>query len=83
MVVTANVLRRSKVTMKTDNDELLLTPKQAAELLGVSLSWLAKSRLRGDGIPYTKLGRSIRYTLGAIRTFLKLNTRLSTSDYPR
>jgi hypothetical protein len=28
---------------------LLLTPKEASKLLKVSLSWLAKARMRGDG----------------------------------
>jgi hypothetical protein len=40
----------------------LLTPKEAAELLKVSLSWLAKARMRGDGPPFIKIGRSIRYS---------------------
>ena len=46
--------------------ERLLTPKEAADFLRVSLSWLAKARMRGDGPPYVKLGRSIRYTEGAL-----------------
>jgi Helix-turn-helix domain len=40
----------------------LLTPKEAAELLKVSVSWLAKARIRGDGPPFIKIGRSIRYS---------------------
>ena len=39
----------------------LLTPKEAAEFLKVSLSWLAKARMRGDGPPFIRIGRSIRY----------------------
>jgi hypothetical protein len=31
---------------------VLLTPKDAAKLLKVSVSWLAKARMRGDGPPY-------------------------------
>ena len=34
---------------------VLLTPKEAAKLLKVSLSWLAKARMRGDGPPYIKI----------------------------
>ena len=44
--------------------ERLLTPKEAANFLRVSESWLAKARMRGDGPPYVKLGRSIRYREG-------------------
>jgi len=39
---------------------VLLTPKEAAKLLKVSVSWLAKARMRGDGRPYIRVGRSIR-----------------------
>jgi hypothetical protein len=31
---------------------ILLRPKEAAKLLKVSTSWLAKARMRGDGPPY-------------------------------
>jgi hypothetical protein len=41
----------------------VLTAKEAAARLRVSLSWLAKSRMRGDGPPYIRIGRSIRYTV--------------------
>ena len=41
---------------------VLLTAKEAAKLLKVSLSWLAKARMRGDGPPYIRVGRSIRYS---------------------
>ena len=43
----------------------LLTAKDAAVRLKVSLSWLAKARMRGDGPPYICVGRSIRYAEAA------------------
>ena len=39
----------------------LLTPKQFAKTQKVSLSWLAKARKRGDGPPFVRFGRSVRY----------------------
>ena len=39
---------------------ILLTPKQAARYLNLSVSWLAKRRLAGDGPPYVKLGGAVR-----------------------
>ena len=61
--------------------ERLLTPKEAADLLRVSMSWLAKARMRGDGPPYIKLnGRSIRYTAAALLQWMKSRQRLSTSE---
>ena len=59
----------------------LLTPKEAAKVLKVSLSWLAKARMRGDGPPYIKLGRSIRYTEAALQQWMKSRQRLSTSEH--
>ncbi len=39
----------------------MLTPQEFAKILKVSLWWLAKARKRGDGPPYFRAGRSIRY----------------------
>lgn len=41
--------------------ESLFTASDAARLLRVSLSWLAKSRLTGTGPRFVKVGRSVRY----------------------
>jgi predicted DNA-binding transcriptional regulator AlpA len=59
----------------------LLTPKEAAVRLKVSLSWLAKARMRGDGPPYMCFGRrSIRYAEAALLQWMKSRQRLSTSE---
>jgi len=68
-------------TTKTSTGiERLLTPKEAAHFLRLSLSWLAKARMRGDGPPYVKLGRSIRYAEAALIQWMKGRQRLSTSE---
>ena len=41
--------------------EGMLTPKEFAKAQKVSLSWLAKARKRGDGPPFVRFGRSVRY----------------------
>jgi predicted DNA-binding transcriptional regulator AlpA len=58
----------------------LLTAKEAAPRLKVSTSWLAKARMRGDGPPYIRIGRSIRYSEAALLLWLKSRQRLSTSE---
>jgi predicted DNA-binding transcriptional regulator AlpA len=58
----------------------LLTPSETATSLGISLSWLAKARLRGDGPAYIKIGRTVRYSMSAIRDYLRARMRLSTSE---
>ena len=60
--------------------DVLLTAKEAAHRLKVSTSWLAKSRMRGDGPAYIQLGRSIRYSEAALLQWLKSRQRLSTSE---
>ncbi len=59
---------------------VLLTPKEAAKMLKVSLSWLAKARMRGDGPAFIKVGRSIRYTEASLQQWMKSRQRLSTSE---
>ncbi len=58
----------------------LLHPRDAAKILGVSESWLAKARLRGDGPAYVKIGRSVRYRDSALRDYIRARTRISTSE---
>jgi hypothetical protein len=58
----------------------LLTPKEAALRFKVSLSWLAKARMRGDGPPYIELGRSIRYSEAMLLQWMKGRQRISTSE---
>jgi predicted DNA-binding transcriptional regulator AlpA len=65
-------------TLRPNN--VLLEPKQAAALLNVSLSWLAKARMRGDGPPFIKIGRSVRYSEIALQQWMKSRQRLSTSE---
>ena len=67
------------VTRPTSIDPLL-TPRGAARVLSVSESWLAKARMRGDGPPYVKVGRAVRYTQGALLQWLKSQQHLSTSE---
>ena len=57
-------------------NNVLLTPKDAAALLKVSVSWLAKARMRGDGPPYIKIGRSIRYSQAALEQWMKSRQRV-------
>jgi hypothetical protein len=41
--------------------EEMLTAVEAAKILKVSESWLAKARMRREGPPFLRLGRSVRY----------------------
>jgi predicted DNA-binding transcriptional regulator AlpA len=71
---------RAKSLEDFNGRDRLLTTKETAQRLGVSPSWLAKARMRGDGPPYVKLGRSVRYDEGVLAQWMKSRLRLSTSQ---
>jgi Helix-turn-helix domain len=50
-----------KPAREPNRGDRMLTPKEAVNFLRVSESWLAKARMRGDGPPYAKFGRAVRY----------------------
>ncbi len=54
-----------------DSRNSLLSPKQAAEFLGVSLDTLAQWRSQRRGPPYVKLeGRLVRYRAADLESYL-------------
>ena len=58
----------------------LLTSRETADRLRVSLSWLAKARMQGDGPPFVKFGRSIRYAEETLVQWTKAHLRQSTNE---
>jgi predicted DNA-binding transcriptional regulator AlpA len=62
---------------------VLLTESEAAEYLSVSRSFLAQGRMKGgDKYPrFKKLGRSIRYAVADLATWLEGST-CSNTLYP-
>jgi predicted DNA-binding transcriptional regulator AlpA len=62
-------------------DVELLTPKEAAQVLRLSESFLAKARMRGDGPRYRKLSRSVRYLKADLLVWLKACAKTSTAEW--
>jgi hypothetical protein len=56
-------------------NDVLLEPREAGAILKVSLSWLAKARMRGEGPPFIRIGRCIRYSNVALFRWLKSRER--------
>ncbi len=57
----------------------LLTPREAAAMLRLAESTLAKQRQRGNGPPYILISaRRIRYELGALQRWLAARARTRT-----
>ena len=54
--------------------------KRAADYIGTSLSWLDKSRLRGDGPAYLQIGGRVVYDTADLDEYLAKWRRQSTSE---
>ncbi len=52
----------------------LIDERSAAARLGLERQTLANWRFQGRGLPYVKLGRSVRYDPDAIEKFCRQNT---------
>jgi len=55
-----------------------LTEVQVSEILQRALQTLRNDRHRGQGIPYYKVGRSVRYSMADVRKFME-ERRIETS----
>lgn len=53
--------------------------KQAAEFLGMSLSWLDKARLNGDGPVFLTMGGRVLYDSRDLEAFIDRSRHASTS----
>jgi predicted DNA-binding transcriptional regulator AlpA len=62
------------------NDRLTLTAGEAAKLVGLAPSTLAKLRLNGNGPLYCKLGRRVVYRRADLEAWLQSRTTCDTSD---
>jgi predicted DNA-binding transcriptional regulator AlpA len=60
--------------------DAVISASQAARILTLSESTLAKLRLSGKGPAYCKLGRRVVYREQDLNTWLDAHRRLSTSD---
>jgi excisionase family DNA binding protein len=66
-----------------DNPEVYLTPRDAAEYLRISTSTLAKLRVYGGGLKFTKVSRSaVRYRLCDLDAYMAARRVTSTSENP-
>lgn len=67
--------------VQTDStgNPLFVTEEELERLFGLSRSYWQKSRVRGGGIPFYKIGRSVRYKLSEVEAFFESNKAISTS----
>lgn len=66
---------------QTDEQEPLLTARQAADYLGLTPRFLEMRRYRGDGPRFVSISkRCVRYRASDLRKFVAERVRTSTSD---
>ena len=56
----------------------LLNQKEVASIIQKSEAWLERQRWLGEGIPYRKIGRSVRYQEDDILSFLEEQPKIKT-----
>ena len=64
----------------TTNIRITLTAAEAAHVLGLAPSTLAKLRLNGNGPTYCKLGRRVVYRPSDLESWLQSRTARDTTD---
>ncbi len=66
------------------NVPVYLTQRQVAEMVGKSEAWLERSRWSGTGGPvFTKIGRSVRYSMDDIVKWLEAQPRFTSTTEDR
>jgi len=58
----------------------LLEPVKVAQMLGISTSSLEKWRRRGEGPPFARVGRQIRYPCAALEKWVASQTQSSDAS---
>jgi excisionase family DNA binding protein len=60
----------------------LLTETEAAELLRQRVKTLQARRVTGGGVPFVKIGRTVRYRRADVLAYIAANVRTSTTEQP-
>lgn len=58
-------------TYKTSASNQWLTEREVATMTNLSVSTIQKQRFKRRGIPYSKIGRSVRYLLDDVIAFME------------
>jgi len=66
--------------MQRDDGLPRLNEKQLAKRWGVSIRTLQAARVKGGGVPFVRIGRSVRYRLEDVRAYEQARLRTNTSE---
>ena len=62
------------------NSTIYIDEKKTSQITGRSVQTLRNDRHRGRGIPYSKIGRSVRYSLEDIHAYMQ-QRKIETQPY--
>lgn len=57
----------------------LMSQRHLATYIGKSTAWCERARWKGEGPPYIKLGRHVRYRADDVLAWIEQNARHSTT----
>ncbi|MEX1234397.1 MAG: helix-turn-helix domain-containing protein [Roseovarius sp.] len=66
---------QTNITQTTATVPVLLTQAEAARVIGKSEKWMERDRWAGPTIPYCKLGRSVRYRVSDLLSYIETNVQ--------
>jgi len=58
----------------------LIDERELARITRLSVRTIQRHRLVGEGIPFRKIGKAVRYDLADVEHYLEASRRTSTSD---
>jgi len=59
---------------------MLMNEQQAAIFLGMSISWMQRTRWEGGGPPYVKINHAVRYRQNDLEKWIEGRLQNSTSE---
>jgi len=57
-----------------------ISTPEAARIAGLSIDWFQRARWVGNGPPYIKIARAVRYPSDELHSWLRARVRTSTTE---
>lgn len=74
-------MKTSKMEKQQEELPRYLTEKEVSWMIGRSLSTLRSDRFKCQGLPYVKIGRSVRYALDDVIRFMEARKIVNKEDF--
>jgi predicted DNA-binding transcriptional regulator AlpA len=73
---------RKKTRKQMSERRIYLREQDVSEITGIAVQTLRNNRSLGNGIPYFKIGRSVRYLIEDVHAFMN-NHKIVTFNYDK